>query len=77
MQDVSAHECSGANGRSCPVGIATMDKKKRLKFLIEKKSHNVALYHKNLIQGVRSLMAIMGKKKINHISKKNLLSKFN
>ncbi len=70
---IRAHECSGANGRSCPVGIATMDKKKRSKFLIEQKSHNVALYHKNLIQGIRSLMAIMNIEDISHISKKKHL----
>jgi len=74
---IRAHECSGANGRSCPVGIATMDRKKRSKFLIEQKSQTIASYHKNLLIGVQSFMAIMGIKDVNKLSKKNLLTKFN
>lgn len=70
---IRAHECSGANGRNCPVGIATMDKKKRSKFLIAQKSQNVAAYHKNLLYGIRSLMAILGVKEISQISKKKHL----
>ena len=38
---IRARECSGANGRHCPVGLATQDKK-------------------NMLEGIRGLMAIMG-----------------
>jgi len=69
---IRARECSGANGRDCPVGIATMDKMKRSKFLIEKKSHNIASYHDNLLKGVISLLAIMGKKSLKELSKDDL-----
>ncbi len=70
---IRARECSGANGRDCPVGIATMNKMKRSKFLIEQKSHNIASYHDNLIKGVKALMAIMGKKELKEISKQDLI----
>ncbi|MDQ7043754.1 MAG: FMN-binding glutamate synthase family protein [Sulfurimonas sp.] len=63
---IRARECSGAHGRSCPVGLATQDKSKRASFLVEQKATNVASYHEQLLYGVRNLLAIMG---INHISK--------
>ena len=65
---IRARECSGANGRACPVGLATQDKRKRASFLVEKKAKNVASYHEQLLYGVRNLLAIMG---VNHISKLN------
>ncbi len=70
---IRARECSGANGKDCPVGIATMDKMKRSKFLIEQKSHNIAHYHDSLLEGVKALMAVMGKKHLGEISKHDLI----
>lgn len=70
---IRAKECSGANGRACPVGIATMERSKRSKFLIAQKAHNVASYHRNLCKGVRATMAIMGKQKISELSKMDLI----
>ena len=72
---IRARECSGANGRSCPVGLATQDKKKRASFLIEKKAHNIASYHSQMTHGVIQLLAIMGVSKISDLSKKNLMFK--
>ena len=65
---IRARECSGANGRDCPVGLATQDEKKRASFLVEKKAKNVASYHGQLIYGIRNLLAIMG---LDHIKKLN------
>lgn len=65
---IRARECSGANGRNCPVGLATQDKDKRASFLVEKKAKNIASYHGQLLSGIRNLLAIMG---INNISKLN------
>ena len=70
---IRARECSGANGKDCPVGIATMDKMKRSKFLIEQKSHNIAHYHDSLLEGIKALMAVMGKKHLREISKRDLI----
>ena len=72
---IRARECSGANGRACPVGLATQDPKKRASFLVEQKSRHIASYHEQLIHGVRQLLAIMGKKDINELSQKDLLFK--
>jgi len=72
---IRARECSGANGRSCPVGLATQDKKKRASFLVEKKAKNVASYHGQLLYGIRNLLAIMGVNHISKLSKNNLLFK--
>lgn len=65
---IRARECSGAHGRSCPVGLATQDKKKRASFLVEQKAENIASYHGQLLAGVRQLLAVIG---VNHISKLN------
>ncbi|MEA3420001.1 MAG: FMN-binding glutamate synthase family protein [Campylobacterota bacterium] len=70
---IRARECSGANGRHCPVGLATMDEGKRSKYLVIQKSKNVANYHRELIHGVRSLLAVMGKKHVIQLSKADLI----
>jgi len=72
---IRARECSGANGRNCPVGLATQDKKKRASFLVEKKAMNIASYHGQLIYGVRNLLAIMGLKSLQELDKEHLLFK--
>ena len=72
---IRARECSGANGRSCPVGLATQDKKKRASFLVEKKARNIASYHGQMLHGVQNLLAIMGVNHIEKLSKKNLMFK--
>ncbi|CAA6803613.1 MAG: Ferredoxin-dependent glutamate synthase (EC [uncultured Campylobacterales bacterium] len=69
---IRARECSGANGRDCPVGLATQNKKKRASFLTRQKSHSVANYHNNLIKGVTSLLAIMGLNNVKQANKSNL-----
>ena len=58
---IRARECSGAGGRHCPVGLATMDEGKRSRYPILHKAEFVANYHHQLLHGVRSLMAVMGK----------------
>jgi glutamate synthase domain-containing protein 2 len=69
---IRAHECSGATGRHCPVGLATMDEAKRSKFLVIEKSHHVANYHHALLNGVRSLLAVMGKNSVDELSMEDL-----
>ncbi|WP_297441645.1 FMN-binding glutamate synthase family protein [Sulfurimonas sp.] len=72
---IRARECSGAHGRSCPVGLATQDKAKRASFLIEKKARNIASYHKQLLGGVKNLLAIMAVDHISKMNKNNLIFK--
>jgi len=70
---IRARVCSGAGGHHCPVGLATMDEGRRSKFLVAKKSQTVANYHDAMIEGIRSLLAIMGKKSIKELSQDDLL----
>jgi len=70
---IRARECSGAGGRNCPVGLATMDEGKRSKYLVLQKGKNIANYHHELIHGVRSLMAIMGKTSVDELGYDDLI----
>ena len=65
---IRARECSGAGGRNCPVGLATMDEGKRSKYLVLQKAKYVANYHKELLHGVSSLLAVMGKENVSELS---------
>jgi glutamate synthase domain-containing protein 2 len=51
-----------------------MDKDKRSKFLVARKSQTVANYHNAMITGIRSLLAIMGKKDVKELSRDDLIS---
>jgi len=70
---IRARECSGAGGKNCPVGLATMDEAKRSKYLVEQKSKHVANYHHELLHGVLSLLAVMGKNNVNELSQDDLI----
>ncbi len=70
---IRARECSGANGRDCPVGLATMNESKRSKYLVIEKSKHIAFYHHQLLHGVRSLLAVMGKTDINELRMSDLI----
>lgn len=73
---IRARECSGANGRDCPVGLATMNEAKRSRFLVIEKSKHIAFYHHQLILGVRGLLAVMGKTNVNELSMNDLTPRF-
>ncbi len=70
---IRARECSGANGRHCPVGLATMDEKKRSRYLVAQKSKSIAKYHNELVHGIRSLLAVMGKKHVSQLGMDDLI----
>ncbi|OQX49807.1 MAG: FMN-binding glutamate synthase family protein [Epsilonproteobacteria bacterium 4484_20] len=72
---IRARECSGAGGKNCPVGLATMDETKRSKYLVSEKARHVANYHNELIAGVRSLLAVMGKTTIDELGREDLIKK--
>lgn len=69
---IRARECSGAGGRNCPVGLATMDEAKRSKYLVLQKAKYVASYHKELLHGVQGLLAVMGKTTVSELSMDDL-----
>jgi len=72
---IRARMCSGFGSHQCPVGMATQDPKLRASYLVVKKGHEIANYHKNLIKGIKMLLAIMGKAHISELSRKNLTYK--
>ena len=69
---IRARECSGAGGRNCPVGLATMNESKRSKYLVLQKAKSVANYHHELLYGIRSLLAVMGKSSVRELSMHDL-----
>jgi len=69
---IRARECSGAGGRNCPVGLATMDPIKRSRYLVLQKAKHVANYHNELVYGVRSLLAVMGKSRPSELNMDDL-----
>ena len=69
---IRARVCAGIGGHICPVGIATQDPKKRASFLVVKQGGEIANYHNNLLKGIRTLLAVMGKAKIDDLKKENL-----
>ncbi len=69
---IRARVCSGATGQACPVGLATQDPGKRASFHVIEKSRTIANYHHNLINGVKEMLAILGKKKVNMLNIRDL-----
>jgi glutamate synthase domain-containing protein 2 len=67
---IRARLCSGYGSHQCPVGMATQDPKKR-----GRKGEEIANYHKNLLKGMKTMLAIMGFTHISQLSKKNLTYK--
>ncbi len=72
---IRARVCSGAGGHHCPVGLATQDKKRRASFLVTQKAHRVANYHRQMLDGLRGLLAIMGAKTLSEVGHHNLTFK--
>lgn len=70
---IRARHCSGTAGHDCPVGLATMNKEKRRKYLVEQKARTVANYHNGLLSGIIGLLAVMGKKSICELNKNDLV----
>lgn len=74
---IRARVCSGAGSHKCPVGLATQDKKKRLSYLVVKKTQHIANYHKNLVKSLKTIMAVMGISHINQMSRDKISYKNN
>ena len=72
---IRARMCSGFGSHQCPVGMATQNPKLRASYLTQKKGYEIANYHKNLLKGIRTLLAIMGKKSLKELNRKNLTYK--
>jgi len=70
---IRARYCSGTTHHHCPVGLATQDKDKRRKFFVHKQARKVRDYHKNIIGGVRGLLAVMGLTNIDQLNKHRIM----
>ncbi|MEA3354812.1 MAG: FMN-binding glutamate synthase family protein [Campylobacterota bacterium] len=70
---IRARYCSGTTGRKCPVGLATQDNTLRSRYLVYKHAHYIRDYHKNILKGVKMILAVMGLKSVNELSNKNLM----
>jgi glutamate synthase domain-containing protein 2 len=69
---IRARMCSGHGSHQCPVGLATQDKKLRRAYLVNKNAKKIAAYHKNLLGGLRTILAVMGLKDINELNRSHL-----
>jgi glutamate synthase domain-containing protein 2 len=72
---IRARMCSGFGSHVCPVGMATQDPKKRASYLVVKQGNEIANYHKNLIHGMQTVLAVMGNKSINELKRSQLTFK--
>ncbi len=70
---IRARYCSGTTGRKCPVGLATQDKTLRGRYLVYKHSNYIRDYHKNILKGVKMVLAVMGLKNVKQLSNNNLM----
>ncbi len=69
---IRARMCSGEGSHQCPVGLATQDKKRRKSYLVYKQATQVANYHRKLLEGVKTIMAVMGVRSIDELSKSKI-----
>ena len=69
---IRARMCSGEGSHQCPVGLATQDEKRRRSYLVYKQAAKVTAYHKNLLKGVKTIMAVMGVKHIDELTKEKV-----
>ena len=72
---IRARMCSGYGSHVCPVGMATQDPKKRASYLVVKQAHEIANYHKNLLKGIKTVLAVMGNKSIHDLKRSQLTFK--
>ena len=72
---IRARMCSGFGSHQCPIGMATQDPRLRRSYLVAKKGQEIANYHKNLLKGVRTLLAVMGKHNLEELNRENLTYK--
>ncbi len=69
---IRARMCSGEGSHQCPVGLATQDKKRRRSYLVYKQASKVAAYHKNLLKGIKTIMAVMGVRHKSELTKEKI-----
>jgi len=69
---IRARMCSGHGSHQCPVGLATSNPKLREAYLVYKNADQVTQYHKNLLSGIKTILAVMGLKNISELTNKHI-----
>jgi len=69
---IRARMCSGEGSHQCPVGLATQDEKRRKSYLVKKQANRIKNYHNALIDGVKTIMAVMGVKHISELTREKI-----
>lgn len=69
---IRARMCSGQGSHQCPVGLATQNRKLRESYLTYKQAQKIANYHKKLIEGIKTILAVMGKRSTTDLSSHDL-----
>jgi len=69
---IRARMCSGHGSHQCPVGLATSNPKLREAYLVYKNADQVSQYHKHLLSGIKTILAIMGLKNISKLTNKHI-----
>jgi len=70
---IRARYCSGTTGRKCPVGLATSDKTLRGRYLVYKHANYIRDYHKNLLKGLKMILAVMGLKSVKELDNRHIM----
>lgn len=70
---IRARYCSETTGRKCPVGLATSDKTLRGRYLVYKHANYIRDYHKNLLKGMKMILAVMGLKNVKELSNEHIM----
>jgi len=66
---IRARMCSGHGSHQCPVGLATAEPKLRSSYLVSKHAGKITNYHKNLLSGIKVVLAVMGLKNTTLLNK--------
>lgn len=69
---IRARMCSGHGSHQCPVGLATQKKNLRRSYLVDKHAKKTVNYHKNLLSGVKTILAVMGIKDVKDLKKEHI-----
>ncbi len=72
---IRARQCAGVGSHVCPVGMATQDPRRRASYLVLKHAHKIANYHRNLLKGIKTVLAVVGVDNIHKLDKKHLAYK--
>ncbi len=69
---IRAKMCSGEGKHNCPIGLATQNISLRRSYLIRRQAIKIRNYHKNLLKGLKVILAIMGKKSVDELHSDDL-----